>query len=49
LGWELQRSLAPLGDPQLRLITQKLQNAFAPSLPDWQAGVARMLTEVLEK
>ena len=32
-----------------RLNTQKLQNAFELRLPDWQAGVARMLTEILEK
>lgn len=32
-----------------RLNTQKLQKAFALSLPDWQVGVARMLTEILEK
>ena len=31
-----------------RLNTQKLQKAFALHLPHWQAGVARMLTEVLE-
>jgi len=32
-----------------RLDTQKLQNTFGLQLPHWQAGVARMLTEVLEK
>jgi len=32
-----------------RLNTQKLQNAFSLSLPEWQAGVARMLIEILEK
>jgi dTDP-4-dehydrorhamnose reductase len=32
-----------------RLNTAKLQNAFALHLPDWQAGVARMLSETLEK
>ncbi|MGY2157621.1 dTDP-4-dehydrorhamnose reductase [Pseudomonas tolaasii] len=32
-----------------RLNTQKLQKAFSLRLPDWQDGVARMLTEVLEK
>lgn len=32
-----------------RLNTQKLQKAFALSLPEWQVGVARMLTEILEK
>lgn len=31
-----------------RLNTQKLQNAFVLRLPEWQAGVARMLTEILE-
>ena len=31
-----------------RLNTQKLQKAFSLHLPHWQAGVARMLTEVLE-
>ncbi|WP_191832901.1 dTDP-4-dehydrorhamnose reductase [Pseudomonas fluorescens] len=31
-----------------RLNTQKIQNNFALRLPDWQAGVARMLTEILE-
>lgn len=30
-----------------RLDTQKLQNTFALQLPHWQAGVARMLEEVL--
>jgi dTDP-4-dehydrorhamnose reductase len=32
-----------------RLNTAKLQNAFALNLPHWQAGVARMLSETLEK
>jgi dTDP-4-dehydrorhamnose reductase len=32
-----------------RLNTNKLHNAFALHLPDWQAGVARMLSETLEK
>ena len=32
-----------------RLDTQKLQKAFALNLPEWQVGVARMLTEILEK
>lgn len=32
-----------------RLNTQKPQNAFSLSLPKWQAGVARMLMETLEK
>lgn len=32
-----------------RLNTAKLQNAFALNLPEWQAGVARMLSETLEK
>lgn len=32
-----------------RLNTQKLQNAFSLRLPEWQDGVARMLTEILEK
>ncbi|RAS26156.1 MULTISPECIES: dTDP-4-dehydrorhamnose reductase [unclassified Pseudomonas] len=32
-----------------RLDTQKLQEAFALTLPDWRLGVARMLTEILEK
>ena len=32
-----------------RLNTQKLQNAFALYLPNWQTGVARMLMETLEK
>jgi len=32
-----------------RLNTEKLQNTFALQLPDWQTGVARMLTEILEK
>lgn len=32
-----------------RLNTQKLQKAFALNLPDWRVGVARMLTEILEK
>lgn len=31
-----------------RLNTQKLEKAFALGLPEWQVGVARMLTEVLE-
>jgi dTDP-4-dehydrorhamnose reductase len=30
-----------------RLSTQKLQNAFGLTLPDWKMGVARMLTEIL--
>ncbi|WP_313462049.1 dTDP-4-dehydrorhamnose reductase [Pseudomonas nitroreducens] len=32
-----------------RLNTEKLQKAFLLSLPDWQRGVARMLTEIIEK
>ncbi|MFJ2689656.1 dTDP-4-dehydrorhamnose reductase [Pseudomonas sp. NPDC087336] len=32
-----------------RLNTQKLQKAFALSLPDWKVGVTRMLAEILEK
>jgi dTDP-4-dehydrorhamnose reductase len=32
-----------------RLDTQKLQKAFALSLPDWKVGVTRMLAEILEK
>lgn len=31
-----------------RLNTQKLQNTFGLRLPDWQSGVTRMLTEILE-
>lgn len=32
-----------------RLDTRKLQNTFGLRLPHWQAGVARMLSEILEK
>jgi len=32
-----------------RLNTTKLQNSFGLHLPHWQAGVSRMLTEILEK
>lgn len=32
-----------------RLNTNKLQTSFALTLPDWQTGVTRMLTEFLEK
>jgi dTDP-4-dehydrorhamnose reductase len=32
-----------------RLNTEKLQSTFDLSLPSWQTGVARMLTETLEK
>ncbi|MGK5024668.1 dTDP-4-dehydrorhamnose reductase [Janthinobacterium sp. RB2R34] len=32
-----------------RLDTTKLQSAFALTLPAWQQGVARMLSEILEK
>jgi dTDP-4-dehydrorhamnose reductase len=32
-----------------RLDTQKLKNTFGLDLPHWQRGVARMLTEILEK
>jgi dTDP-4-dehydrorhamnose reductase len=32
-----------------RLNTDKLQSAFALHLPSWQSGVARMLSEYLEK
>jgi len=32
-----------------RLNTEKLQTNFALTLPDWQAGVTRMLTEFIEK
>jgi dTDP-4-dehydrorhamnose reductase len=32
-----------------RLNTTKLQNAFGLTLPHWQSGVARMLTEITGK
>ena len=32
-----------------RLDTRKLQNTFGLTLPPWQSGVIRMLTEILEK
>lgn len=32
-----------------RLDTHKLQNSFALTLPHWQKGVSRMLTEIIEK
>ncbi len=32
-----------------RLDTRKLQNTFGLTLPHWQSGVIRMLTEILEK
>ena len=32
-----------------RLDTRKLQNSFGLNLPNWQTGVSRMLTEILEK
>ena len=32
-----------------RLDTQKLKNTFGLNLPHWQSGVARILTEILEK
>lgn len=32
-----------------RLATAKLREAFDVSLPDWQQGVTRMLTEILER
>jgi dTDP-4-dehydrorhamnose reductase len=32
-----------------RLNTEKLQNTFGLHLPTWQVGVARMLTEILDK
>jgi dTDP-4-dehydrorhamnose reductase len=32
-----------------RLATHKLQHAFGLRLPDWQAGVERMLTEILAR
>ncbi len=32
-----------------RLNTEKLQNTFGLTLPHWQAGVTRMLMEILEK
>lgn len=32
-----------------RLATDKLQNTFGLKLPEWQIGVTRMLTEILEK
>jgi dTDP-4-dehydrorhamnose reductase len=30
-----------------RMNTQKLQQTFGLALPAWQAGVARMLTEIM--
>ncbi len=32
-----------------RLDTRKLQNTFGLTLPHWQSGIIRMLTEILEK
>lgn len=32
-----------------RLSTQKLQSTFGLTLPNWEAGVERMLTEILDK
>jgi dTDP-4-dehydrorhamnose reductase len=32
-----------------RMATQRLQDTFALTLPQWQSGVVRMLTEILEK
>ncbi len=32
-----------------RLDTHKLQNTFELNLPNWQSGISRMLTEILEK
>ena len=32
-----------------RMDTSKLQQTFGLNLPDWQSGVVRMLTEILEK
>lgn len=32
-----------------RLNTQKLQSVFSLTLPEWQCGVARMLSEIIEK
>lgn len=32
-----------------RLNTEKLQKAFQLNLPSWEYGVARMLTEIIEK
>ena len=45
-------SVFPLPAPRpknSRLDTQKLKNTFGLNLPHWQSGVARMLTEILEK
>ena len=41
---------APAARPRnSRLATNKLQGSFGLHLPHWQIGVARMLTEILEK
>lgn len=41
---------APTARPKnSRLDTAKLQSAFSLALPEWQRGVARMLSEILEK
>lgn len=41
---------APAARPKnSRLDTAKLQSAFSLALPEWQRGVARMLSEILEK
>jgi len=32
-----------------RMDTRKLQNTFGLRLPHWQSGVARMLTEIIER
>lgn len=48
LVWARRVKCSP-GPGSFRLNTQKLQNAFALRLPEWQGGMARMLTETQEK
>ena len=66
VGWELQLSLAPLGElfdsvptsafptparrpHNSRLDCSRLEATFALTMPGWQRGVFRMLSEILLK
>ena len=37
------------GEPPMRLATEKLRRSFGLTLPQWQAGVERMLAEAPQK
>jgi dTDP-4-dehydrorhamnose reductase len=48
LRWELQRSLAPLGEVAVsRLATKKITSIFGLELPFWQLHAKRIVAEIV--